>query len=169
MAAGDNNYYLDVNLNRYMDGMDFTQFPRAVERGIANGKRELREKLEEKCLEYMTDMGLGGSNLMATMIFHEHNDGILIMVGEEYGAFVEYGTGIVGSNNPHPHPWAYDVNAHGDDGWIYKGADGKRHWTAGQPSRPFMYKTWLWGTRSASPIMRKHIRAELKKIKGLKG
>lgn len=68
----------------------------------------------------------------------------LIRAGIWYAAFVEYGTGVVGSRNPHPEPdgWAYDVNGHGDAGWWYlNDNDSKLHWTAGQPSRPFMYET----------------------------
>ncbi len=67
-----------------------------------------------------------------------------IRAGAWYAIFVEFGTGVVGSNNPHPDPqgWAYDVNGHGDDGWVYfNERDGKWHWTAGMPSRPFVYNT----------------------------
>jgi len=70
-----------------------------------------------------------------------------------YAVFVEYGTGVVGAASPYVGPAtvtsvsangygpysAYDQNGHGEEGWIYKGSDGKRHWTAGQPSRPFFY------------------------------
>lgn len=69
-----------------------------------------------------------------------------------YAPFVEFGTGIVGQGSPHPNPQpvvgqngvtysSYDQNNHGDDGWFYIGDDGKRHWTKGMPSRPFMYNT----------------------------
>lgn len=60
-------------------------------------------------------------------------------------AFVEMGTGIRGAGEPHPenyYPgWEYDVNEHGEAGWYYIGRDGKRHWTKGMPSRPFLYET----------------------------
>jgi len=70
-----------------------------------------------------------------------------------YAVFVEYGTGVVGSHNAYIGPATvtsvsvgkygpysgYDQNHHGEEGWIYKDSDGKRHWTAGQPSRPFFY------------------------------
>lgn len=29
-------------------------------------------------------------------------------------------------------------------GWVYRGKDGKFHWTMGMPSRPFMYNTLRW-------------------------
>lgn len=68
----------------------------------------------------------------------------VIRAGAWYAIFVEYGTGVVGSRNPHPNPqgWGYDVNGHGDDGWVYLNErDGHWHWTSGMASRPFMYNT----------------------------
>lgn len=56
------------------------------------------------------------------------------------------GTGVVGAQNPNPNNsvpgWVYDVNEHGEAGWVYfKEKDGKYHWTKGIPSRPYMYDT----------------------------
>lgn len=62
-----------------------------------------------------------------------------------YAVFVEYGTGVVGERNAHPYPvgWEYDVNGHGDNGWVYHSdRDNKFHWTKGQPASPFMYNTF---------------------------
>lgn len=56
--------------------------------------------------------------------------------------FNEMGTGIVGSNNPHPNPkleWKYDVNNHGEKGWIYKKKDGSYGWTKGLPAKHMFY------------------------------
>ena len=62
----------------------------------------------------------------------------------EWAPYVEFGTGIVGSENPHPDTsiagWKYDVNEHGDKGWVYY-KDGEFYWTKGMPSRPFMYNS----------------------------
>lgn len=62
-----------------------------------------------------------------------------------HSIFCEFGTGIVGAQNPHPEVaiagWRYDVNEHGQLGWWYIGRDGKAHWTKGMPSRPYMYET----------------------------
>ena len=62
-----------------------------------------------------------------------------------HSAYVEMGTGVVGSNNPNPNGtmpgWKYDVNQHGEAGWNYIGRDGHLHWTKGMPSRPYMYDT----------------------------
>ena len=68
----------------------------------------------------------------------------LIRAGIWYAAFVEYGTGVEGARSPHPNPegWAYDVNEHGDEGWVYlNDNDSKFHWTTGEPAKPFMYET----------------------------
>lgn len=68
-----------------------------------------------------------------------------IVAGAAHAAFVEFGTGITGKNNPHPEVaiagWRYDVNEHGTLGWWYPRGDGTFGWTRGMPSRPFMYKT----------------------------
>ena len=54
-------------------------------------------------------------------------------------AYKEYGTGIVGLQNPHVAEalrqagWKYDVNEHGEKGWIYPTENGYR-WTKGQPA-----------------------------------
>lgn len=68
----------------------------------------------------------------------------IIYTGCQWAQFVEFGTGITGSENPHPDTgianWKYDANEHGDAGWHYY-KDGEWHWTKGMPSRPFMYET----------------------------
>ena len=74
--------------------------------------------------------------------------------GKSYAFYVEYGTGIVGKQNPHPDPngYQYDVNEHGSGGWYYKSEKGwykpkdggpRLAWTKGMPARPFMYNTML--------------------------
>ena len=64
-----------------------------------------------------------------------------------YAVYVEYGTGVVGKRGPeHPaavaHGWVYDVNNHGDSGWVYYNErEGRVMRTKGQESSPFMYNT----------------------------
>lgn len=73
----------------------------------------------------------------------ESNVGI-IKAGTLYAAYVEFGTGVVGAASPHPNPqgWQYDVNNHGDSGWVYyDDGSGQFRWTKGFKSRPFMYNT----------------------------
>lgn len=71
--------------------------------------------------------------------------------------FIEFGTGIVGQNAPHPDKpadWIYDKNEHGEEGWWYMGNDGEYHWTKGMPSRPFMYESNKELRRKAGTIAR---------------
>ena len=68
----------------------------------------------------------------------------IIKADTPYAIYVEFGTGVVGKGSPHPDPqgYKYDVNNHGDKGWVYYDEDsGKFRWTRGFKSRPFMYNT----------------------------
>lgn len=70
-----------------------------------------------------------------------------------YAMFVEYGTGIVGDENPNPQAaevgYQYDVHGHGHHGWWYPAPWGTMQaddgtmlaWTKGMPPRPFMQHT----------------------------
>ncbi len=52
------------------------------------------------------------------------------------------GTGIVGSENPHPNSkleWKYDINSHGEIGWIYRKKDGSYGWTKGLPAKHMFF------------------------------
>lgn len=68
----------------------------------------------------------------------------VIITTTGYAAFVEFGTGLNGEQHPHPNQgtWKYDMNHHGEDGWVYY---DERHdkfvWTKGRESRPFFYET----------------------------
>lgn len=84
-----------------------------------------------------------------------------IYSGAYYAVYVEFGTGIVGKSNSHPQAkvqgWEYDINRHGQSGWLYPAKNGpesnawspdgrkaagvKLKWTMGMPARPFMYNT----------------------------
>lgn len=60
-------------------------------------------------------------------------------------AYKEFGTGVVGSQNPHVDEalakagWRYDVNEHGEKGWTYPKGDGTFGWTKGQPAQKKFY------------------------------
>ena len=64
---------------------------------------------------------------------------------DEIDTYREFGTGIVGSQNPHVEEvlakagWKYDVNEHGEKGWIYPKKDGTFGWTKGQPAQKKFY------------------------------
>ena len=60
--------------------------------------------------------------------------------------YKEYGTGITGANNPHLSEilskigWKYDVNSHGEKGWVYPKGDGTFGWTKGIPAQKKFYQ-----------------------------
>ena len=79
-----------------------------------------------------------------------------VKVTSDHAAFVEFGTGVVGQNNPHKNgeylskaAWNYASGAKifttqdGRVGWIYPTDDGGFRFTEGMKSRPFMYETAL--------------------------
>lgn len=67
-----------------------------------------------------------------------------IKTNNEGETFAEFGTGIIGSNNPHlseylaKSGWKYDVNKHGEKGWVYY-KDGEFHWSNGIPAQKKFY------------------------------
>lgn len=136
-----------------------------------NALKELEQRVVDKLLENMVKYGIESLNILGSIRTTRSESGLTLRVGTPYAIFIEYGTGIVGSENPHPHliaGWTYK-----NDGWWYPTdettqerypmqltttIDGDLYaYTKGLPSRPFMYDTYLWATRSASPILRKHV------------
>lgn len=90
--------------------------------------------------------------------------------GSMYAIYVEYGTGPIGAQSPHPAPetgnWAYAIGdkiaptKDGRMGWVYKKGSGGVYsedgngfaWTQGYPSRPFMFNTLQWLEEAAETI-----------------
>jgi hypothetical protein len=71
-----------------------------------------------------------------------------------HALFVEYGTGVVGAGT-YPTTtadgWQYDINNHGEEGWVYRNdRDGRFYWTNGYPARPFMFNAFEW-LKEAAP------------------
>lgn len=167
---------LKVDINNINKGTDdLRRYSDLLDKAIHDGILELCDRMKSKMEEYIVLYGIDNTGELRNSIkMIPYPTGVLITVGADYASFVEYGTGIVGSQNPHPSPkitWTYDVNSHGESGWWYPTtssdpnpnkyltADGKwLAWTKGQKSRPFMYMTWLWAKRSYTQILRKHIR-----------
>ncbi len=118
---------------------------------VDQGAEIVRMKIVEMGANYSGDMlsGVGG-------YFNPTLNIGCIKVTSDHAVFVEFGTGPVGSANPHP---LGGVNYKGE-GWWTK-ADGKDmatmygwqpiiledgniiYYTEGQPARPFMYETAL--------------------------
>lgn len=116
--------------------------------------RTLTEEGREAAIMNVVRLGAFDTGQLADTSFHtrgyysdDYSIGI-IYTDAYYAVFVEYGTGVVGKAGP-KHPflpagWEHDHNHHGDAGWTYiSDRDGKLHWTKGQPSRPFMYQTYM--------------------------
>jgi len=152
----------------------------AFDKGTELGQEELAQKVVEKMIYFLGMYGLGGSKLASSISVSKMEKGLSITVGHEYAMYIEYGTGMVGAESPHPKPntWVYDVNKHGIKGWFYPTTEedpnpfkhyyqGQLYaWTQGQESKPFMYKAWRWGSSSANAIISKNIRREVKKVRG---
>lgn len=78
-----------------------------------------------------------------------------VVADSKHSIFVEFGTGVVGKQDPYPYPfpegvsWEYATGKtirqliDGRYGWFYPSGDGKWYFTEGMPSRPFMYNTAL--------------------------
>lgn len=134
-------------------------------RQLAKSIRDYRTSLQDKCEEFayrMAEEGIAIAQLRIlsfdAVMTGELLDSMNLEAGDivsngaayyiftdcEWAAFVEFGTGVVGSENPHPDTglvnWKYDTNDHGESGWFYFN-NGEWHWTKGMPSRPFMYET----------------------------
>ena len=90
-----------------------------------------------------------------------------VKVTSDHVAFVEFGTGVKGQNNPHKNgeylskaAWSYASGAKifttqdGRVGWIYPTDDGGFRFTEGMESRPFMYETALELQRDLQKITR---------------
>ena len=137
--------------------LDEKDIDRAI-REVKQFKTEFLEKCN-RLIEALTDYGADVAKIQVAQLdavytgelensiegyySPTHNVGI-IKAGAYYAAYVEFGTGVVGSKSPHPNPqgWQYDVNGHGDEGWVYyDDYSGKFRWTKGFKSRPFMYNT----------------------------
>lgn len=59
---------------------------------------------------------------------------------------VEYGVGIMGVGTgmtASENDYQYDVNSHGDKGWVYQDDNGKFVWTKGYEGRNVYYYTYL--------------------------
>jgi len=167
-----------VNLNNFtkdLKGLDKTLAK--VEIAIEDAFVRIGDLVYKRLLENISYYGLGDTSLASTATITRYWDGFAVSVGADYAFFVEYGTGVVGQSSPHPSyvgKWEYDTNGHGIDGWYYPTTESDpnpyKHYyngvlygfTRGMPSRPFMYNTWLYGTRIVNPVVHGYIRRALK-------
>lgn len=84
-------------------------------------------------------------------------------------AYKEYGTGIVGSQDPHVAEalqqagWKYDVNDHGEKGWIYPVGNGEYRWTKGQPASKEFWNALIKAEKLFPEIAREEFLREVGK------
>lgn len=137
--------------------LDEKDIDRAI-REVEQFKKGFLEKCN-RLIETLTDQGAEIAKVQVVQLDAEYTGELknsiegyyspttkvgIIRAGAYYAAYVEFGTGVVGSRSAHPNPqgWQYDVNSHGDSGWVYYDDDsGEFRWTKGFKSRPFMYNT----------------------------
>lgn len=114
-----------------------------INKAIADGIEDSVLKIIAK-LNRLLD-GYGVSGLKSQVNYNIFYKGFEISVDGDVALFVEFGTGIVGSNNPHPvDPWQYDVNGHGEKGWRYQDDSGTWRITSGMKSRPYFNDLIEW-------------------------
>lgn len=104
--------------------------------------KDLKDRITNVCIKAVdeaSEIGLQDNYKSAIKIPIQRIDNKItggIKTTDETETYREYGTGIEGSKNPHPDKmsgWIYDVNEHGEKGWIYPTEDGYK-WTKGIPA-----------------------------------
>ena len=124
------------------------KYKEAYSKGIDNAVKYATEMMYNKVLEYCYANGISNHTSQIRWQYDEDTKTGRVWTNDMVIIFNEMGTGIVGSNNPHPNPdgpfksWKYDVNEHGEKGWKYPKEDGTYGWTKGLPSRHMFYSAF---------------------------
>lgn len=124
------------------------KYQEAYSKGIDNAVKYATEMMYNKVLEYCYANGISNHTSQIQWQYDDNAKSGRVWTNDMVIIFNEMGTGIVGSNNPHPNPdgpfksWKYDVNEHGEKGWIYPKEDGTYGWTKGLPSRHMFYSAF---------------------------
>lgn len=123
-------------------------YNQAYEQGVENAIEKATELLYEKVKQYCYDEGIEQHTNNVYMEYDAITKTGRVWTNDMVLIFNEIGTGIVGSQNPHPSPqsafksWKYDVNKHGEKGWYYPKEDGSFGWTKGLPSRHMFFNAF---------------------------
>lgn len=124
------------------------KYQEAYSKGIDNAVKYATEMMYNKVLEYCYANGISNHTSQIQWQYDDNAKSGRVWTNDMVIIFNEMGTGIVGSNNPHPNPdgpfksWKYDVNEHGEEGWLYPKEDGNYGWTKGLPSRHMFYSAF---------------------------
>lgn len=104
-TTDDINLNIDIDLDKLLSKhSDLEKVLPAIERGLHLGIEELVIRLKDKMLQYLIEYGLGDSDLAKNILVIPYGNGVSISVGSDYAIYVEYGTGLAGSQHPHPKP-----------------------------------------------------------------
>jgi len=111
----------------------------AVESAIAEyGEQALREFAPTNDID---------GNEVGSVSIEQGRDGLRVVYSGSDVAYIEFGTGYIGQNNPYPDEivlnganWVYDVNEHGVNGWVYrrKGTGELAHSRGMKPEAPVL-------------------------------
>ena len=102
----------------------------------------------ENIVKRVSEVGLQDNHKSTELLPIKNEDSVVsggIRTTDETDTYREFGTGIVGSQNPHISAylaevgWIYDVNEHGEKGWRYPKGDGTYGWTKGIPASKKFY------------------------------
>lgn len=177
-------YVYELDFEHILDSVsDFEKLGVLLDRELDKANQELVSKTVAKLAFFLTSYGL--PELVDSIAVYPVSDGVSIMVDKDYAVYLEFGTGIKGSDHPHPDPegWQYMVGEMSREGggWWYPSNTEDPNplksvnketgeifaWThGGLPSRPFMYDTMQWVKSQATKIYRRRIRNALKAICG---
>lgn len=121
------------------------QYKNSLEKGYKNGIKKATELMYERVVYYCQQANIVNDINDIHMEYDEQKNEGRVWASNSVIIFNEMGTGITGANNSHPSPsdsfksWKYDVNEHGEKGWIYPKKDGTFGWTKGLPSKHMFY------------------------------
>lgn len=124
------------------------KYQEAYSKGVDNAVKYATEMMYNKVLECCYANGISNHTSQIQWQYDNNSKIGRVWTNDMVIIFNEMGTGIAGSNNPHPNPdgpfksWKYDVNEHGEKGWKYPKEDGTYGWTKGLPSRHMFYSAF---------------------------
>lgn len=124
------------------------EYKKALLKGTENGVKKATEMAFELVKANCYSKGINSHTGQISAKYDEETNVGKVYTGDEVLIFNEMGTGIVGKNNPYPSSskqfssWKYDINQHGEKGWIYPKSDGTYGWTKGLPSKHMFYDTF---------------------------
>jgi HK97 gp10 family phage protein len=146
--------------------------------------KEYRDSLDDKCNEIvrqLKEMGVERAQALCPVDKGDARDSIVgymdesdhsaTIIAGSHCIYIEFGTGVIGAENPHPSPewiafmsWAYGsggtifTTKDGRTGWCYPKGDGTWRFTEGMESRPFMYETVQYLKKQSAKVAKEAFR-----------